>query len=229
MAEPDEAPDALSEEELQTLYRHRFSPEELHQKRLLWQTLCRSFFQSYVPRDGTVLDLGAGSCEFINAIEARRRIAVDLNPDTARHADGAEVLLTPSDDLSAVESSSVDVVFTSNFFEHLPSKSVLLATLQECRRVLHPGGRIIVLMPNLRCLPGRYWDFFDHHLPLTDRSLVEALELAGFRPERVVPRFLPYSVKHSRLPPLPILISLYLRFPPAWTILGRQMLVVARA
>lgn len=48
-----------------------------------------------------------------------------------------------------------------------------------------------------------FWDYFDHHLPLTHLSLSEGLELAGFEVQRVVPRFLPYTVKDTpvRIPP----------------------------
>ncbi len=216
-------------EELRDLYRNRFDPQELAAKRLLWRTLVRHWFQRYVGSADVVLDLGAGTCEFVNEISAGRRIAVDLNPDTAQHAAaGVEVLVTRSEDLREVEDGSVDVVFTSNFFEHLPDKEALLTTLVECRRVLRPQGRLIVLMPNIRYLPGRYWDYFDHHLPLTHLSLVEALDLSGFDDEEVVPRFLPYTVKDGRLPVNAFLIRTYLRVRPAWRVLGRQMLVVAR-
>ena len=220
-AVPDDA-DYLS-----ATYEGRFSAAELRDKEVLWRTLVEEVFQAYVPRDGTVLDLGAGYCEFINAVTARRRLAVDLNPDTVDWAaPGVEVLLTSSEDLAAVESGSVDTVFTSNFFEHLPSKTSLLATLAECRRVLAANGRIVVLMPNIRYLPGAYWDYLDHHLPLTHVSLQEALSLSGFRIDRVEPRFLPYTVRESRLPVRASLVRAYLRFKPAWPILGRQMLVV---
>jgi hypothetical protein len=114
----------------------------------------------------------------------------------------------------------------SNFLEHLPSKSVVLDTFKEAHRILAPGGRIIVLQPNIRFLPGEYWDFFDHHTPLTDRSLVEGLQLAGFAPTVVYPRFLPYTTK-SRLPKATSLVKLYLKVPLAWRLFGKQALVVA--
>ena len=52
--------------------------------------------------------------------------------------------------MAAIGDGTIDVVFTSNFFEHMPDKRALLRTLDECRRVLRPGGRLLVLMPNLR-------------------------------------------------------------------------------
>jgi SAM-dependent methyltransferase len=217
-----------TQRELEQLYRDRFSDRELESKQALWRVLCDQVFQELVPETGTVVDLGAGNCEFVNNITAARRIAVDLNPDTARFADsGVEVLTTSASEMFKLEDETVDTVFTSNFFEHLPTKAVLLDVLRECHRVTKPGGRMVVLMPNVRYLAGRYWDYFDHHLPLTHLSLAEGLQLAGYDVQRVVPRFLPYTVKDARLSVRPWMVSAYLRLKPVWPVLGRQMLVVA--
>ena len=221
--------DLESPSSLRSVYSHRFSERELQNKQTLWKTLCNSVFQRYVPEDGTVLDLGAGYCEFVNNITAGRRIALDLNPDLQAFAsDGIEIVNADSRDMGEVETASVDTVFTSNFFEHLFSPEALLETLTECVRILKPDGTIVVLMPNIRNLPGKYWDFLDHRLPLTHRSLVEALELAGFTPFVVHPKFLPYTVNDSRLPVRAWLIRLYLALRPAWWLFGKQMLVVAK-
>lgn len=213
--------------ELEQLYDQRFPEAELAQKRAIWEVLCKHFFQRYVAPSSTVVDIGAGYCEFINNIQAANRIAVDLNPDVKRFA-AADVRVINSScvAISQLAPASVDVVFMSNFLEHLPSKELVLGTFREAHRILRDGGKIIVLQPNIRFLPGEYWDFFDHHTPLTDRSLVEGLQLAGFRPDTVHPRFLPYTTK-GRLPKAAWLVRLYLRVPFAWRLLGKQALVVA--
>ena len=214
---------------LRSVYAHRFSESELKKKKTLWETLCKSYLQKYIPAHGTVLDLGAGYCEFVNNITANNKIAVDLNPDLRSFAaSDVEVINTDSRDMHMVDSASVDTVFTSNFFEHLSSPESLLETLAECQRILKDDGKVIILMPNIRNLPGKYWDFLDHRLALTHRSLVEALELTGFAPLVVHPKFLPYSVNESRLPVRAWLIRLYLTLRPAWWLLGKQMLVVAK-
>ena len=220
--------DAGSGGDLSDIYRLRFTDDEMAFKEQMWHVLCREVFSHHIRADDTVIDLAAGSCEFINNIRCGRKIAVDLNPETHRYAIDAEVVLARSDEMTAISDASVDVVFTSNFFEHLPDKPTLLRTLAECRRVLRPGGQIIVLMPNMHYLGGKYWDYFDHHLPLTHRSLPEALMLAGYEVTKVVPRFLPYTVKDGRIPNSIALLRLYLRLPIAWRLLGRQMLVIAR-
>ena len=216
-------------EDLGAIYRNRFDARDLENKRTLWRVLVRDFFQRYVPTAGTVVDLGAGNCEFVNEVTAARRVAVDLNPDTASFAaEGVEVLITRSDRMGALEDGAADTVFTSNFFEHLPTKQDLMATLAECHRVTRTGGLIVVLMPNIRNLPGRYWDYLDHHLPLTDLSVAEALELSGYEVVERVGRFLPYTVKDARFEVKPVMVRAYLKMPMAWRLLGRQMLVVGR-
>ena len=214
-------------EHLDKLYQQRFPDAGLKHKDAIWKVLCADFFQRYVRPTDTVVDIGAGFCEFINNIAAAKKIAVDLNPDVRRFAaPDVQVINAPCTSIEQLAESSVDAVFMSNFLEHLLDKAAVLATLRECRRILRPGGRIIVLQPNIRFLPGEYWDFFDHHTPLTDRSLVEGLQLAGLEPQVVHPRFLPYTTK-SRLPQAPFLVRWYLRVPLLWRVLGKQALVVA--
>lgn len=219
----------MSTENLDLLYRHRFSESELPAKNAIWKVLCRHFFQRYVDADkDTVLDLACGYGEFINNIKAKRKIAVDLNPDSpASLAPGIEFHATRANELGPIPDGSVDVVFTSNFFEHLPSKTVLSEVLREVHRMLRPGGKLIAMGPNIRYLPGEYWDFIDHHLPLSERSLAEALSISGFEMVQVVDRFLPYTTQ-SRLPQAAWLVRAYLLMPISWRFLGKQFLVIAR-
>jgi len=208
------------------LYSRRFSAVERERKNKIWQVLCRHFFQKYVQPTDTVLDIGAGYCEFINHISCQHKIALDLNEETKQYAGPDVQVIQSSSNMSALEDASVDVAFASNFFEHLPDKQEFLMTLAEVYRVLRKGGQLLVLQPNIRFLGGEYWDFLDHHIPLTDRTLVEALELVGFHIVEVRPRFLPFTTK-SRLPQHPLLVRLYLRLPIIHHFLGKQAWVVA--
>jgi len=71
------------------------------------------------------------------------------------------------------------------------------------------------MQPNIKYVKGAYWDFFDHITPLTESSMCEALEMAGFRIKKVIPRFLPYTTK-SRIPQHPFLVWMYLKCPFVW-------------
>ena len=213
-------------EELRRIYGARFD-KNLDYRKQVWRVLVPEFFQPLVPPSATVLDLGCGYGKFINNIRCGRKLAMDLNPDAPRFLDaGVEFLQQDCSTRWPCPDDSLDVVFTSNFFEHLPGKNALKLTLEECFRCLKPGGKLIAMGPNIRFLPGEYWDFWDHHLALSDRSLAEGLENCGFAILENHDRFLPYTMVSRREQPL-FMLQLYLKLRPAWKIFGRQFLIVA--
>jgi SAM-dependent methyltransferase len=214
-------------EGLNRLYKGRF--EGHHDRRdRIWKVLCGDFFQAFVRGSDTVLDIGAGYCEFINNIKCAGKYAVDLNEDTPAFANpDVRVFSCPSTNLSPFADSTLDAVFMSNFLEHLGTKADVLKTLDEIRRVLKMQGRVMILSPNIKYAIKEYWDFFDHCLPLSHKSLVEALRLAEFEVELVIPRFLPYTTR-SRIPQTAFLIKAYLRLPLAWRVIGKQCFVVGK-
>jgi SAM-dependent methyltransferase len=212
--------------DLATLYRHRFAIEDRPKKVRIWKVLCSQFFQPIVGEGKIVLDLACGYGEFINAIAAQEKYAVDLNRDAAQFLDREVKLFNAPANNIPLPDGAVDVVFTSNFLEHLRTKDECNQVFAEVKRLLKPHGRFIIMGPNIRYLADRYWDYYDHHLPLSHLSLEEGLVQAGYDIELIIPKFLPYTVK-SALPKHPALVALYLKFPIAWRIMGRQFLVVA--
>jgi len=213
---------------LTKLYRARFDPEEINKKNRLWRIICTEFLQRFIPEESIVLDIGAGYCEFINNIKARGKYAVDLNEDTRAFANpDVEVFTCSASHIDGLADNSVDVVFVSNFLEHLKSKQEVLEVLLEIHRVCRLGGHVLILQPNIRYVNQQYWDFFDHHIPLSDKSLAEALKVTGFEIDKIYPRFLPYTTK-SALPQYDLLVKLYLGLPFVWRLLGKQTFVVGR-
>jgi len=218
----------MNEIDLSELYRNRFSTEILPRKNAIWRVICRGFLRNYVGPSDFVVDVACGYGEFINNIDAGRKIAIDLNPDAQNFLNSdVEFHRCLATELSSVIDGQADVVFTSNFLEHLPTKQVLDIFLEQVYTALKPGGKYIIVGPNLRYLPGAYWDFYDHHLGLTHHSLTEALQLKGFVVEKCIAKFLPYTIRGS-LPTHPFLVWLYLKMPFAWKILGKQFFIVAR-
>lgn len=214
-------------EVLQDEYQRRFEGNEAYRARV-WELLCSQIFAGLISRDASLLDLGAGWGEFTRAVKAGRKFAMDLNPDTGKRVAGvAEFLHQDCASPWPLAEGSLDCVFTSNFLEHLPGKALIERALEEAFRCLRPGGRVICMGPNIKYIPGLYWDYWDHHTPISDASLAEVLGLKGFVIERAIPRFLPYSMSGGKNPPL-FMVALYLRMPWVWPLLGKQFLIVAR-
>jgi SAM-dependent methyltransferase len=215
-----------SPEDLQQIYRARFAERAAYRQEV-WAILSH-FFSQWIAPDSAVLDLGCGWCEFINSAVCRLKLGMDLNPDARQYANpGVAILPQDCSAQWAVENATLDVVFTSNFLEHLPAKSALERTLHEAFRALKPNGKFIAMGPNIKHVPGAYWDFFDHHLPLTELSLGEVLEKCGFQVELQRAQFLPYTMSRGRQYPA-WMLRVYLSMPFFWRLAGAQFLVVAR-
>jgi SAM-dependent methyltransferase len=214
-------------EDLQRIYGARFC-SNLGYRKEVWQALVSGWFAQYVPPDAAVLDLGSGYGEFINTVTCREKLAMDLNPDAPRFLDSdVRFLQQDCSERWPLPDESLDVVFTSNFFEHLPDKTALGRTLDEIRRCLRRGGRLVAMGPNIKYLPGKYWDFWDHYIPLTETSLKEALVTRGFGVDVCIGRFLPYTMASGPRYPIAFLRA-YLALPVAWRFFGRQFLVVGQ-
>jgi SAM-dependent methyltransferase len=211
--------------ELESFYRQRYAGSQEYRKRV-WQVLIRDFFGEFVQPEDTVLDLGCGYGEFINQVGCATRYGMDLNPDSSRMlASGVRFLQQDCSAPWPLPERSLDVVFTSNFFEHLPDKKTLAATFDQIHRCLKPGGKLIALGPNIKFVPGAYWDVWDHCLPLTELSLSDGLRHRGFDIVRCYPRFLPYTMVNAPHYPL-FFLRLYLALPWVWPLFGKQFLVV---
>jgi SAM-dependent methyltransferase len=206
-------------------YHEVHLPEDPARARV-WRVIA-DHLRGLVPRDATVLEIGAGYCAWINAVEARRRIAVDAWPDVARHAEPAveTLVLDLSEGLAHFSSGSIDVVLASNVLEHFEPDAVV-RLVDEVVRVLRPGGRFIVVQPNFRYAYREYFDDYTHRSTFTHVSLANLLRSRGLHVEEVRPRFLPYSMRSTRVPVASWLVKAYLHSPIKPR--AGQMLVVAR-
>jgi ubiquinone/menaquinone biosynthesis C-methylase UbiE len=138
-----------------------------------------------------VLDLGCGAGEFI-AVAAQAGAAQVVGADVAEAALARARRRLPAGDLRVVPfdgplpftDNAFDVVWASEVIEHVADTA---RWLSEVRRVLAPGGRLLITTPahgRLRLLIGgieRYSDPLGEHLHLyTAGSLRRLLEEFGF-------------------------------------------------
>lgn len=199
----------------------RFTRSE--QRAVVWRHVCE-YLTQWIPTDGDVLEVGAGWCDFSNAVKARSVTAMDIDEVVLEAAGpGVTAVVGNCTDLSRFVDGSFDCVVASNLLEHLP-QAMAGRLLAEAARVLRPGGRLLLIQPNFRLNPHEYFDDYTHVTIYTDRSLPDFLASSGWRVQLVKPRFLPLSMK-SRGSRLTFLVPWYLR--SAVKPFAGQMLVVA--
>ena len=213
-------------EQLKRQYELRFSSFQYHRNKV-WRILINSFFNKFIPHDSIILDLGCGWGEFINNVEGKKKIGMDLNREVEKHLiQSVDFLHQDCSQKWPLDDSYLDVVFSSNFFEHFPDKDKINRTIIQVKRCLKQNGILICLGPNIRYLSGRYWDFWDHQIGLTEKSFSELLTIHDFRIDTCESKFLPYTMSDKK--PLPsIFVKLYLYFPILWKFLGKQFLIIA--
>jgi hypothetical protein len=208
------------------LYEYRFRGIDQEARQAVWNEISPVIYRMMGSPE-IVLDPGAGRCEFINTIPARERWVVDeVHYTEVFRAPGVKLII--SDVLKAdLPQNHFDGVFVSNFLEHLTSQTQVHNFFLKMFASLKTGGHIAVLGPNFRYCAAEYFDCADHTLPLTHLAVAEHLYAAGFRLEKTIARFLPYSFR-GPFPSSRMLTRIYLRCPLAWRVFGKQFLLLAR-
>src|ERR1041385_3696757 len=193
-----------------TGYHEAHLPED-PARAVVWSVVA-DYLAPWMPANGAVVEIGAGYCAWINNVAAARRVAVDVWPEVARFAaPGVEArVLDASRELLTLGAASFDVVLASNILEHF-EPGVAIAVVEDVHRVLKPGGRLIIIQPNFRYAAKHYFDDYTHRSVFTDVSLPNLRRAHGFRIDRGQPRFLPYSMRGSRLPIRSWTVRAYLR------------------
>jgi len=137
-----------------------------------------------------LLDVGAATGLLVAEAQAMGYRGVGIEPShtlaAQARADGLDVhdgVLGDAD----VGTDPFDLVTVVDVIEHVDDP---VGLLEECRRVVAPGGRLLVVTPDLSSvaasvLKGRWWHRRLAHVGYFDRAtLTAALDAAGFTPQR---------------------------------------------
>lgn len=132
-----------------------------------------------------VLDIGCGAGNMIHHLSRYGRvrgIEVDPRPVKIAQARGYDVRQGDATRSIPFPDASFDLVTALDVIEHVQEDE---AILREARRVLRPGGRLLVTTPAFQWL----WSYNDelnaHRRRYTAGALREKMERAGFKLERI--------------------------------------------
>lgn len=123
----------------------------------------------------TLLDVGTGNGAFVHM--ARQQGIDAWGQDLAKQSEDEHVYVGPLATIG-FPTESYDVITLHDVLEHIPAP---LALLQEVRRILRPGGTLIIDFPRFHHESGRHhWRLTEHLWYLREDQLKALIEQAGF-------------------------------------------------
>jgi SAM-dependent methyltransferase len=184
----------LGDDEIRSFYPKHYYGEPGTKFRPLVERLVRAvaarhiaFLSRDLPAGAAILDVGCGRGVLFGPLADRgfRVFGVEVNEDAIRGCDPrAQVRIAPRLSQAGFEPGSFDEVVVWHVLEHMRDPFDAIA---ECRRLLKPGGRLIVAVPNFASAQARFggphWFHLDaprhlYHFPYP--ALRRLVEQAGF-------------------------------------------------
>lgn len=142
---------------------------------------------------GRLLDVGCGNGFFLYQMKKLGWEVVGVEPDgdavkVAHEKYGLEVFQGTLEDINFPE-NSFDVITMNHVIEHVPDP---FSTLKECKRVLKPGGKVVVITPNIKSLANnifgkdwRGWESPRHLFLFSSKSLKACAEHVGLTVDKL--------------------------------------------
>ncbi len=144
----------------------------------------RLFFERYHgATSGPILEIGCSIGHFMQ-FGSERKIGIDL--------DLAALSIARREGFSVLQSDVQRALpFRDNTFASIDCQHVIehvqdpLALMKECRRVLRPGGKLVVVTPNIARIGFKFFVDYTHRRPFTRESLINIAVDSGFEPIEV--------------------------------------------
>jgi SAM-dependent methyltransferase len=149
--------------------------------------------------DGPTLDLGCSTGNFIQHAPDRI-VGLDIDRDALRVARSRGFRCALGDAVRGLpfDDGTFRAVNCDSVLEHVHEP---LGLLRELRRVLTPGGKLIVITPNIYRVRHRFWRDYTHVRPFCAESLERVAYDAGFSGIEVRRYALQYLKPLARLSP----------------------------
>lgn len=126
------------------------------------------------PGQGAIAELARAAGHRYRCIEPSPLLSADL---AARGFDVQQAFTPPF----PIPDSSQDLVYGDQVLEHMSGIDAARAWVAEALRVLRPGGRLFVVVPDYLKERGFFWDIdYTHNFITTDRRVRQLLYDGGF-------------------------------------------------
>ena len=133
---------------------------------------------SYQPVKGRILDIGAGTGDFLLECKNQNWDILGIEPNDKAKGIALGKGIKFGDTIEKLESNSFDVITMWHVLEHVPDVEHQLA---ELKRLLKPSGTIIIAVPNFKSYDAKYykefWAAYDvpRHLWHFSKTAIEKL------------------------------------------------------
>jgi hypothetical protein len=183
----------------------------LKYRKKIWKEIVNYIYKD-IGEVYTLIEMGAGFCDFINQFPAKNKICYEFNSKMKLYANN-NITFIEKDVIFIDEqgNSTADLVFASNFLEHIDRKTLTIL-MPKIYNVLKQGGKLVLIQPNYNLCKKKYFDDITHKTIFDDKSIRYFLKYYGFIVNKVIPGFLPFQMK-LKLPKFPILVRMYLTLP----------------
>lgn len=147
--------------------------------------------EGFQPTKGKILDIGAGTGDFLVMAKKNGWNIVGLEPSLKAKAIAQSKGVILLDKLSQMANHSADVITMWHVLEHVPDVEVHIA---ELKRIIKPEGTIIIAVPNYRSYDaqyyGKFWAAYDvpRHLWHFSKTSIKLLfEKQGMELIKILP------------------------------------------
>jgi 2-polyprenyl-3-methyl-5-hydroxy-6-metoxy-1,4-benzoquinol methylase len=133
---------------------------------------------SYQPVKGRILDIGAGTGDFLLECKNQNWEILGIEPNDKAKGIAVGKGIKFGDTIEKLESNSFDVITMWHVLEHVPDVEHQVA---ELKRLLKPSGTIIIAVPNFKSYDAKYykefWAAYDvpRHLWHFSKTAIEKL------------------------------------------------------
>jgi len=150
-----------------------------------------NLINSLQPQKGKILDIGAGTGEFLSVAKNDGWQTIGVEPSERAKAIAKNKGVSFVEETSELENHSFDVISMWHVLEHVPD---LDKQIKELKRLLKPTGTLIIAVPNFKSFDaqhyGKFWAAYDvpiHFWHFSKTAIKLLFEKEEMKLEKVLP------------------------------------------